>query len=115
MIFEYKKLSDDSKIDLIPYSRGGHVIYTYFEEKRIKDNFTRLFKEAQLSLETAEYLKANNIKKIDFVDLDFNPDPKHKSNQVLRSAVGMIEGMGYKTRTKPHASSATYAADKVCK
>jgi predicted RNase H-related nuclease YkuK (DUF458 family) len=63
----------------------------------------------------AKYLEDNGIQKPDFVDLDFNPDPKFQSNTVLRSALGYVESMGYKPRCKPYAVSATYEADKICK
>lgn len=96
-------------------SRGGHVLYAYFEVDRIKDQFTRLFKEVQTSLEIAEYLRSNDVQKVDYVDIDLNPDPKFGSNFVLRTAVGYVESMGYESRIKPFAAAATYAADRVCK
>ena len=96
-------------------SRGGHVLYSEEEVPRMKDNFTRLFDEAHRSLEIAEYLRNNDVQKVDYIDLDLNPDPKFGSNFVLRAAVGYVESMGYSHRTKPYALSATYAADRICK
>ena len=96
-------------------SRGGHVLYAYFEVPRIKDQFTRLFKEVETSLEIAEYLRSQDIPKIDYLDIDLNPDPQFGSNFVLRTAVGYVESMGYESRVKPFAAAATYAADRVCK
>ena len=52
--------------------------------------------------------------KAQFIDLDLNPDPRYKSNDVVRAAVGLVESMGYKARTKPFSLCASYAADKVC-
>lgn len=50
--------------------------------------------------------------------IDLNPDPgngRNKSNMVWATGKGMLEGMGYRTFTKPDAYCASYAADLVCK
>jgi predicted RNase H-related nuclease YkuK (DUF458 family) len=46
--------------------------------------------------------------------LDLNPDPKYKSNQLLRAALGYVESMGYIPRCKPNAMCASYVADALC-
>jgi predicted RNase H-related nuclease YkuK (DUF458 family) len=96
-------------------SNGGHVIYSKRSFNRIRDKFTRLWKEVEDSVELAQYLEANGIQKPDYIDLDFNPDPKYQSNTVLRSAMGYVESLGYNPRCKPNAVAATYIADKICK
>ena len=96
-------------------NKGGRVLYNKDIVPKIKDNFTKLWNEAEHSLKTAQYLLDLGLPKADFIDLDFNPDPKYKSNNVLLSAVGYIKSLGYETRVKPHALSASYAADKICK
>ena len=98
-------------------NKGGHVLYTKRSIPRIheRDKYTRLLKEAEYSIELADYLVANGIQKPTFIDLDLNPDPKYASNQVLRAAVGWVEGMGYKVRIKPNSLVASYVADLVCK
>ena len=95
-------------------SRGGHVIYSKEVVPRIRDTFSRLWKEVDLSVQVAEELKAGGVGTVDYIDLDYNPDPKYRSNSVLRSAVGYVESMGYVARTKPYAAAASYAADAVC-
>jgi predicted RNase H-related nuclease YkuK (DUF458 family) len=104
--------------------RGGHVLYTQDETPRLQKGkqtskteveFQRLWSEVERSIEVAEYLKANGIKKPTFIDIDLNPDPQFKSNQALRAALGYVESMGYIVRCKPDAVSATYVADKLCK
>ena len=47
--------------------------------------------------------------------MDLNPDPKYKSNEVFRQAVGMVEGMGYNVRYKTLGPIATYCADHLVK
>ncbi len=96
-------------------NKGGHVLCTIIKVPRIRDKFYRLFTEASYSLEIASYLKDMTGRMVDFVDLDLNPDPKFNSNAVLAQASGMITGCGFDVRCKPHALSASYAADRLCK
>jgi predicted RNase H-related nuclease YkuK (DUF458 family) len=95
--------------------KGGHVLYTSESVPKIKDRFTRLWSEVEHSIDLAEFLTLNGIKKPKFIDIDLNPDPRFKSNIVLRSALGYVESMGYTPRCKPYAAAASYAADKLCK
>jgi predicted RNase H-related nuclease YkuK (DUF458 family) len=104
--------------------RGGHVLFTQDAIPRVKIGrqnakteveFQRLWSEVERSIEIAEYLKDNNIKRPAFIDIDLNPDPQFKSNQALRAALGYVESLGYVVRCKPDAVSATYVADKLCK
>ena len=62
----------------------------------------------------ANELQEKGFPKAQFIDLDLNPDPRYKSNDVVRAAVGLVESMGYQARTKPYSLCASYAADKVC-
>lgn len=93
---------------------GGHVLYSKEKVDKIRDRFTRLWKEVEMSIEIAQHLTANGIKP-SFVDLDLNPDPHYGSNNVLRAAFGYVESMGFTPRCKPDAISASYVADKICK
>lgn len=95
--------------------KGGHILYSKESMPRIHDKFTRLWKEVEKSIETAEYLKENNIKKPAYIDLDLNPDIKYQSNKILQAALGYVESMGYKARCKPDAMSASHVADALCK
>lgn len=96
-------------------NKGGHVLYTKINVPKITDRFTRLWNEIEYSLSVAEYLKEMGVRKIDYIDLDLNPDPKYKSNQVLRAALGYVESMGYAVRVKPEATIASTVADAICK
>ena len=90
---------------------GGHVLYTKYSVKRIKSSFERLWNEVDSSINLAIFLEENGIQKIDYIDLDLNPDPKYKSNEVLRAALGYVESMGFKARVKPNATAASCCAD----
>jgi predicted RNase H-related nuclease YkuK (DUF458 family) len=89
--------------------------YTKETVDRIRDSFSRLWKEVEISIEISEYLRESGIQKPKYIDIDLNPDPRYRSNQVLRAALGYIESMGYMPRCKPNAMSASYIADKLCK
>jgi predicted RNase H-related nuclease YkuK (DUF458 family) len=93
---------------------GGHVLYSRKKVDRIKDRFTKLWKEVEISMEVAEYLNTHGIR-ANYIDIDLNPDPKYGSNNVLRAAMGFVESFGYVARCKPEATAASYCADRLCK
>lgn len=93
---------------------GGHVLYCKKTIPKVIDTFTRLWHEVELSLETAEMMFDGGLPRADYIDLDYNPDPIYKSNSVLRSALGYVESMGYRARTKPNAPAASTCADMIC-
>jgi predicted RNase H-related nuclease YkuK (DUF458 family) len=95
--------------------KGGHVLYEKRKVPRIRERWLRLWREVELSIELANYLVEHGLPKARWIDVDLNPDPRYKSNEVIRAAVGLVESMGYCVRTKPYSLAATYAADKVCK
>jgi len=98
-------------IALYTPGKGAHVLCSR-ETVRMENNIpTRLLSEVWRSIEIAEFLKENGIKKPSWIDIDLNPDPKNKSNSVLRQAIGMVEGMGYKVRYKHLGALTTYAAN----
>jgi predicted RNase H-related nuclease YkuK (DUF458 family) len=45
--------------------------------------------------------------------LDFNTDPRHKSNVCIKEATGYVLGMGMEPVFKPHAWAATSAGDRL--
>lgn len=92
---------------------GGHVLYSKTTMPRISDRFSRLWKEVEFSIEAAEQLKVLGLPPIESIDLDLNPDPKFGSNNVLRSAVGYVESLGYKWRIKPDSPMASCVADSI--
>ena len=69
----------------------------------------------QIIRKTAEIIKNEVGVAAKWIDIDLNPDPKYKSNFILRSALGYVESMGYTPRCKPNAMVASYVADALCK
>ena len=91
---------------------GCHVIYKKEVVPVVRDMWNRLWKEAELSVETALYLREAGIE-INTIDLDYNIDPIHNSNKLVKAAVGYIESLGFQARVKPELLPAAYAADGI--
>jgi|APCry1669189883_1035261.scaffolds.fasta_scaffold67088_1 predicted RNase H-related nuclease YkuK (DUF458 family) len=94
---------------------GGHVMYTKETMPKVGEIGARLWKEVEFSVELAEHLLANGVKKAKYIDIDINPDKKYKSNILLTSAMGFVAWKGFEPRAKPYAVSASRVADKLCK
>ena len=94
---------------------GAHVLFNKEVLALEKSRQIRLMSEVWKSIEIAEALKAAGLPKVKYIDIDINPDKRYKSNEVLRSAVGLVEGMGYEVRYKSMGVMATYASDMLVK
>jgi len=100
-------------IALYTKGKGAHVVCMR-ETLPIEWNTkSRLLNEVWKSIEVAEFLKDKGLPKPKYIDIDLNPDPKFKSNSVLRQAVGMVEGMGYRVRYKKLGALTQYAANHL--
>lgn len=96
--------------------KGGKVLYAKEIMPAIKDNFTRLFKEIELSIAIGTELIESGIEqRLMNIDLDYNEDKKYFSNRLLTSALGWATSLGFECRTKPYAVAASYASDKLVK
>ena len=102
-------------VALYTKGKGAHVLYRRWKTAKEWTRSVRLLNEVWFAIEVAEYLKENGLPKPKWIDIDINPDPKFKSNEVFRQAVGLVEGMGYKVRYKSLGPIATYAADHLVK
>ena len=94
--------------------KGAHVIYCKELLPKIRDKYTRLWGEVERSLEVSQILRNSDIN-VQNIDLDFNEDPKYKSNDILRAAVGYIEASGFTPRWKPNNAFSCRVADTLCK
>jgi uncharacterized protein len=94
---------------------GAHILYNKENLELEKVRSIRLMNEVWKSIEVAELLRNSGLPKAKYIDIDLNPDKRYKSNEVLRSAVGLVEGMGYTVRYKSLGVMATYAADMLVK
>lgn len=94
--------------------KGAHVIYNKWRSKeKVRTMRVRLVREAWSAMETAEQIQSYGLPKPKYIDLDINPDPKYRSNEVLSQVVGMCEGMGYSVRVKSSGPLVTSMADAI--
>lgn len=94
---------------------GAHCIFRRWREPRERVRSIRLTNEVWASISCAEELKQNGIENIKYIDIDINPSPRFKSNEVFASAKGMVEGYGYEVRYKTFGPLVTTMADYVVK
>lgn len=97
---------------VISKGRAGRYFFARsIERKRLYPVLqTRLLREVELSLATAELLTANDID-VKMVHCDSNTDPRCKSTEHTRMLTGYIQSMGYEYLVKPDAW-ATFVADR---
>jgi predicted RNase H-related nuclease YkuK (DUF458 family) len=93
--------------------KGAHVLFNRWTAPKEYTRSIRLLNEVWYAIEVAEKLREADVPKVKWIDVDLNPDPRYKSNEVFRQAVGMVEGMGYQVRYKTLGPIATYAADHL--
>ena len=94
---------------------GAHVLYCKEITPIERIRQVRLMNEVWKSVEVAEKLRLADLPRAKYIDVDLNPDKRYKSNEVLRSAVGLVEGMGYTVRYKSLGALVTHAADALVK
>ena len=94
---------------------GAHVIFCKEITPVERTRQVRLMNEVWKSIEVAELLRDSGLPRAKYIDIDLNPDKRYKSNEVLRAAVGLVEGMGYKVRYKSLGALVTTAADALVK
>ena len=92
---------------------GAHVLFCKEVTPIERTRQVRLMNEVWKSVEVAEKLRLADLPRAKYIDVDLNPDKRYKSNEVLRSAVGLVEGMGYTVRYKSLGALVTHAADAL--
>ncbi len=95
--------------------RGAHFIYQTTRVPRIRDRFSRLWKECELSVEVAEWLRENSAIRVDKIELDYNDLKRTESSALVKPTRGWCEGLGYNTAVKPEQLIAIKAADFMCR
>lgn len=95
-------------------SRGVHYILSKKTEILIKDMWTRLWKEAEMSIDIAQWLTHQVSVRVE-IDMDYNSDENFKSSKLISATKGWANSLGYKVNVKPNNQIATKAADYHCK
>lgn len=94
--------------------KGAHYIYQRELVKRIRDRWTRLWKEVEKSLQVAKFIDSYSYK-IECVELDFNEKELARSHDMVAAARGYVVGSGFNCNVKPETQCAAKAADYVCR
>jgi predicted RNase H-related nuclease YkuK (DUF458 family) len=100
--------------------RGVHciyrkIVYDWNTDQRFRDNWYRLYHEAELSVAAAKWIDANTPYDVISIDLDYNSDPAYLSNTVLSAGKGLAVASGYQCNVKPDSQIAAKAADNFCR
>jgi predicted RNase H-related nuclease YkuK (DUF458 family) len=96
-------------------NKGVHYIYWREKIPRINDKFTKLYREAELTIEFAEWF-TERVKSVRVeLDFDYNKDERYFSQKLVASTKGWAEGLGYKVNIKPGKLIASHAADYHCR
>lgn len=95
--------------------RGGHVLYKREKIGRIRDHFTRLWKECEYSLEVAQWLRDISAINVEAIELDYNSAKITESSKLVSATVGWCKGEGFNVKVKPDEMIAAKAADHVCR
>jgi predicted RNase H-related nuclease YkuK (DUF458 family) len=93
--------------------KGVHIVFERQKIDKVKDLFTRLWIETELSVKLALNLREHGIEST--IDLDINPSVKYKSNMAHDASIGFVKSHMFVARTKPDAWAASCAADLLCK
>ena len=96
-------------------SKGVHYIYWKEKVPRIKDRFTRLYRESELTIELAEWFTGRLKSVYVELDFDYNKDDRYWSQKLIASTVGWAQALGYEVNVKPNKQIATRAADYHCR
>lgn len=110
-----KKIEFATAIVFIRKGKGG---FMYISNETIQRNMAvkeRMLEEVARSIDTAfalcDLFIAFNVDME--VHADINTNPKFKSNDALKEAMGYIMGMGFVFKAKPHAFASSSCANKI--
>ena len=110
-----RKTTYAAVVALYSPGHGAHIIYRRWATPKERVRAVRLMNEVWSSVQVAEEIKNSGLPKPKWIDIDVNPSPKYKSNEVFNSAVGLCEGMGYDVRFKTIAPLCTSMADTLAR
>ena len=94
---------------------GGHCLFRRWKTPKERVRQVRLLREVEESINIANELVQAGCPRPEYSDLDINPNPKYKSNEVYQTARGWVESMGYEVRFKTLAPLVTTVADWLVK
>ncbi len=117
-----RKVAGHDQIDfvtaLIVHREGNGARYFWRKEKVIKKPVLhdKIYTETQMSLSTATEMVPLLRSKISPAKYDFeihiDVGPLGPTREMIKEVVGMVQGNGFKAKTKPDSWGASHVADK---
>jgi len=117
-----KRVDGKPEIDfvtaLIVHREGSGARYFWKKQRldRIPELYEKIFTETQMSLSAASELVPLLREKISPSKYDFeihiDVGPLGPTREMIKDVVGMVQGNGYKAKTKPESWGASSVADK---
>lgn len=97
-----KMLNYTTSIVMRREGKGGHIIKGS-QKVKFTDAFTKLYQEAQFSIDIAKKLVDEGIITANQVTIHmgYNPKPEFPSSQVNDTGLGLAKGMGFRVKSKP--------------
>lgn len=108
-----KKIKYAVSVCLYEIGKGGHYVTSVSYITKQTSFEHKLWNEVVKSVEAAELLKDLGVRIV--IHVDYNSNPKEKSNQLYEAGLGYAIGLGYEAVGKPDAWAATHVADKHCR
>lgn len=92
---------------------GGRIFTETCHTDRITSLRHRLLKEVEIVVDGAMKIEDVIEDRLFQIHLDINPDVQHKSNIVVKEALGWVQGLGYDCHIKPNSWAASHCADHI--
>ncbi len=100
-------------IGIYPERKGAFVFYHKDKVSRIKDIHQRLWKEVEMAVEFASYLRDEMEANIEAIDFDLNIIEEYPSSRLAAAAIGFAKASGFESYCKPEVLFSIYAADFI--
>ena len=103
-----------SLVGIYPNNKGAFVFYIKEKIPKIKEVQQRLWREVEVSVAFAKYLRDNVDITVSAIDFDLNVLPEYPSSRLAPAAVGFAMAEGFKAFTKPDKLYGINCSDHVC-
>jgi len=97
--------------------KGGRYYWKNGAREQTRSLRQKIYKETQLSLETAEIVVPHIRKSLGAtqnwcLEIHIDVGDVGETRDMIKEVVGMVKGVGYRARTKPNSFAAACVADK---
>jgi len=102
-----------SLVGIYPNDRGAFVFFHKEKIPKVKNIHERLWKEAEIAVAFAKFLREELEADIEAIDFDFNIDPQYPSSRLSAPAIGWANAEGFEAFCKPDKLYAIWASDHI--